>query len=76
MFIHESLRSLKRVEFAHVNHLQVVFHQAHDSGTMADRQVEINDTELVWEAIHQREQAGREGMDATESECIEVSGER
>ena len=70
MFFDESLRCLKRVELTHINHLQIVFHQSHDFGTMADREVEVDDAELIRKAVHQWEETGRERVDATEGEGI------
>ena len=65
------IRFLKRVEFSNVENLQVGLDEANDASTMADGEVEIDDGETFRKAIHEREQTGREAVDARECEHIQ-----
>ena len=64
----KSLRLFQAVQFSYVEDLEVVLHQSHDAGTMADEEVEIDDGETIGETIHQGKKTWREAMDARKGE--------
>ena len=57
-------RLIQAIEFADIENVKVWFHQSYDMGAVADAEVEVDDAELIRETIHEREQTGREAMNA------------
>ena len=69
------LSFVQRVEFPDIKDLKVVLDEAYDVGAVTDGEVEVDDGETVWEAVHERKEAGREAVDARERESVEVMGD-
>ena len=63
----------QRVELADIEYLKVILDETDDVGTMADGQVEVDDGETVRETVHEREQTGRETVNAAEREGVELA---
>ena len=69
------LSFVQRVEFPDIEDAEVVLDEAYDVGAVTDGEVEVDDGETVWEAVHERKEAGREAVDARERESVEVMGD-
>ena len=57
-------RLFQGIQFSYIEDVEVVLNQSDNMRTMADGEVEVDDTEAVGEAVHEGEQTGREAMDA------------
>ncbi len=62
--MYEVLCLFQRVELTYIEDIEIGLDKSYDVGTMTDGEVEVDDAETVGEPIHQREQTGREAMDA------------